>query len=385
MIAVPVIASPLSLGLEAGSTYYEHRAEPTAPLQFQGHSLEPILRYNRWTDRTRVWFEARRRFDLYSGAPVVTGPGNTLQTADHLNLLLGQTWSERGRLDASGSYVRSKDALDIDQPIPYMQSQVTEWGGSVGASLRRFEASYSGRGWHYQDPLLQDASSHGWALRVLPIQRATSDLFINWRGRDLVSGAVTTVESDVAAAGIRRSLGAWLSAEAEGGVSGVSYAGASRQTGAEAGMQLKTAAGGPYDVSMRWQVEQVFPPTLIGRVSRGVGVGRIWLDGESMVDVEGGYYRDPTYTHRLGLGAQDTLARATVIGFEASYVDLRPLTGTAAPAQLVRTSGWLARRLRPWLTARLGCAYFEQTGGGTVGVPSFSTLRLNAAVSTLTQ
>jgi len=281
--------------------------------------------------------------------------------------------------------VRSKDALDIDQPIPYMQSQVTEWGGSVGASLRRFEASYSGRGWHYQDPLLQDASSHGWALRVLPIQRATSDLFINWRGRDLVSGAVTTVESDVAAAGIRRSLGAWLSAEAEGGVSGVSYAGASRQTGAEAGMQLKTAAGGPYDVSMRWQVEQVFPPTLIGRVSRGVGVGRIWLDGESMVDVEGGYYRDPTYTHRLGLGAQDTLARATVIGFEASYVDLRPLTGTAAPAQLVRTSGWLARRLRPWLTARLGCAYFEQTGGGTVGVPSFSTLRLNAAVSTLTQ
>ena len=200
-----------------------------------------------------------------------------------------------------------------------------------------------------------------------------------------MSGAVTTVESDVAAAGIRRSLGAWLSAEAEGGVSGVSYAGASRQTGAEAGMQLKTAAGGPYDVSMRWQVEQVFPPTLIGRVSRGVGVGRIWLDGESMVDVEGGYYRDPTYTHRLGLGAQDTLARATVIGFEASYVDLRPLTGTAAPAQLVRTSGWLARRLRPWLTARLGCAYFEQTGGGTVGVPSFSTLRLNAAVSTLTQ
>jgi hypothetical protein len=385
LVASPVIASPLSLGLEAGSTYYEHRAAPTAPLQFQGHSLEPILRYNRWSDRTRLWFEARRRFDLYSGAPIASGPGGTIQTADHFDMVAGRTWTEQNRLDVSGSYVRSRDVLDIDQPIPYLQSQVTEWGGSVGASIQRFEASYSGRGWHYQDPLLQDAMSHGWTLRFLPIQRATSDVFINWRGRDLVSGSLTTVESDVAAAGVRHSLGAWLSAEAEAGMSGVTYAGADRQTGAEAGVGLKTEAGGPYDVSMRWQVERVFPPTLMARVSRGVGDGRIWLDGESLVDVEGGYYRDPTYTHRMGLGVQDTLARATLVGFETSYVDLRPLTGHAAPAQLVRTSGWLARRLRPWLTARVGCAYFEQTGGGTVGVPSFNTLRLNAAITTLTQ
>ena len=385
LIAGPVMASPLSLGLEAGSTYYEHRAEPTAPLQFQGHSVEPILRYSRWSDRTRLWFEARRRFDLYSGAPITSGSNGTLQTADHFDLLFGRALSENNRVDASGSYVRSKDALDIDQPIPYMQSQVTEWGGNVGASLRRFEASYNGRGWHYQDPRPQDASSNGWALRFLPVQRATSDVFINWRGRDLVAGGLTTVESDVAAAGIRRSLGAWLSAEAEGGMSGVSYPGTGRRTGAEAAMGFSTVAGGPYDVSMRWQVEQVFPPTLMARVSHGVGDGQIWLDGESLVDVEGGYYRDPTYTRRLGLGVQDTLARATVVGVEASYVGLRPLIGHAAPAELVRTSGWLARRLRPWLTARVGCAYFEQTGGGTVGVPSFSTLRLNAAITTLTQ
>ncbi len=108
-------AGALSLGLGVGTSYYQHSASATSPLEFQARSLEPLIRLGRETARSRVLLEARRRFDLYSGADLAQIAGGTRQIADHAALQLRQTWSERNRLDADGSFLRSRDLLDIDQ------------------------------------------------------------------------------------------------------------------------------------------------------------------------------------------------------------------------------------------------------------------------------
>jgi hypothetical protein len=109
----------------------------------------------------------------------------------------------------------------------------------------------------------------------------------------------------------------------------------------------------------------------------------MWFTGQSLVDAEGGFYRYPTFTRRVGVGFEDTLARATVIGFEASRGSLRPFHTDEPRADVVQASGWLARRVRPWLTGRAGCSYLSQTGDGASGALSFRRVRVDAAFTAL--
>jgi hypothetical protein len=99
---------------------------------------------------------------------------------------------------------------------------------------------------------------------------------------------------------------------------------------------------------------------------------RVVVRGESLVDVEGGIYRDPNFTRRLAIGVQDTmLSRSTELGLEMSYARTRPLRLGAPEADLLRASSWAVRLLRPWLAGKAACPYLRQPGFGHRGVSDF--------------
>jgi hypothetical protein len=377
------MAGPIALGLGIGTSYYQHSASTISPLEFQSRSLEPLIRFDRDTERSRILLEARRKFDLYSGPGLGQTFGGTRQIADHAALHLRQTWSERDRLLVDGSFLRSRDVLDVDQRTLALQSEVAEWGGNAVASLGRVEGAFRARGWSYDAPDLHDALARSWTIRVLPVMRAESAWFLGWHERELVTASQTAVRSHVAATGFRRQLWPGVSAEAEAGASEVAYADGGRRSGPEAAFGLESSTGGPNALSARLQVERAFPATLTARASHRVGDGWIWLSGESLVDAEGGFYRYPTFTRRVGVGLQDTLARATVIGFEASRGSLRPFHTDETRAEIVQASAWIARRVRPWLTGHAGCSYLKQSGDDPSGTLSFRRVRVDAALTAL--
>jgi hypothetical protein len=114
-----------------------------------------------------------------------------------------------------------------------------------------------------------------------------------------------------------------------------------------------------------------------------VANGRIWLNGRSLVDGMGGFYRYPTFTRGVGLGIADTLGRATVVGVEANRANLRAFHIQAPTADVFETSAWLERRMRPWLTGRIGCAYLSQNGDGSSSARAFQRMRVDAALTML--
>jgi hypothetical protein len=377
------MAGPITLGLGVGTSYYQHSTSTTSPQDFQSRLIEPLIRFDRDTDRSRILVEARRRLDLYSGEDLGQTLGGTRQVADHAELQLRQTWSENARLDAGGSFLSSSDALDVDQPTLAVQSPFQEWGGNVGANLGRVQGSYRARGWSYDNPLLLDATAHNWAVRVLPVRRTEDTWFAGWRQGEQELESRTALGSQVGSVGFRRPLGPGISAEAEAGASEVSYADGSSAVGPEAAFALDGPEGGRTALSARVQFERVFPTTFSARASRGFGDGQMWLSAESLVDVEGGYYRYPTFVRHVGVGFLDTLGRATVIGFEASTGHVRPYLVAGPTAEIVQASGWLARRVRPWLTGRAGCSYLNQTEDGVSGALSFRRVRVDAALIAL--
>jgi len=374
-------AGPLTLGLEAGYSYFQHAATPFSAQEFQSRSLEPLIRFDGDTGRSRVLLEARRRFDLYSGPALGEALGGSSHTADHASLSLRHSWSRRSLTWADGYFLRTRDALDVDRWIPAYQPEVTEWGTNVAANFGHLEGDFHARGWSYAMPGLQDALGRNWSVRVLPVLQPQGAWFTAWHRREIVLGSETLVSSQVAAAGLRRNLSPGLSAEAEAGVSMLTVAGGARQPGPEAALELRGAARGPNTLSARLQVERGFPATVTMRASRGMGNGQVWLAVESLVDAEGGVYRYPTFSRRASAGVQDTLGGANLIGIDASVGGLRPYYFDQPGTDEFRTSLWVARRMRPWLTGRVGCSYLQQTGEGTSAALAFHRFRVDAAVT----
>jgi hypothetical protein len=374
-------AGPFTLGLEAGYSYFQHAATPLAPQEFQSRSLEPLIRFDRETGRSGVFLEARRRFDVYSGEGLGEAYGGPRQTADHASLQLRHAWSPRSLTYADGYFLRTRDALEIDQWIPAIRSEVTEYGANVAANFGHVEGDFHTRGWSYAVPGLQDALGRNWTVRVLPLLQSQGAWFMAWHRREIVIGSQALVSSQVAAVGFRRNLRPGLSAEAEAGASMVTFAGGTRQPGPEAALELRGASHGPNALSARLQVERAFPATLTLRASRGMGNGQVWLAVESLVDAEGGLYRYPTFSRHASVGVQDTLGRANLIGIDASLGGLRPYYINQPGTDEFRTSLWLARRLRPWLTTRVGCSYLNQTGEGTSAALAFHRFRVDAALT----
>ncbi len=377
------VAGSFGLGLQMGTSFYQHTSSETSPLDFQGRSLEPVVRFDRDNGRSRLMLEARRRFDLYSGSSLPEPLGGGSQTSDHASVLFRQMWSQQNRLDADGSFLRTRDVLDIDRSTLALQSDVAEWASNVSANVGRLEAEYHGRGWSYADPLLDDAVAHSWNARFIPVRQASSAWFLSVHERELDVAGQTALSSRVAAIGLRHSVGQGMSAQVEAGGSRVSYADGGRGSGAEAAFSMTGPTDAILAISAQLQVETAFPTTFLSTVSTRVANGRVWLTARSLVDGMGGFYRYPTFSRGVGLGVSDTLSRAMVIGLEANRANQRAFHVYAPTADVFETSAWLERRMRPWLTGRLGCAYLSQNGDGSTSARPFQRMRVDATLTML--
>jgi hypothetical protein len=112
--------------------------------------------------------------------------------------------------------------------------------------------------------------------------------------------------------------------------------------------------------------------------------GALWLRAESSADAEGGLYRSATRTHRLAVGAEDTLARANVLGVETSYARAHPFRGEGPVTTTLRASLWAIRRVQPWLNARIAASYLrEPFGFSSSSGPVLRRIRLEAELIVL--
>ena len=102
-----------------------------------------------------------------------------------------------------------------------------------------------------------------------------------------------------------------------------------------------------------------------------------------MADAEGGVYRSAMRTLRFALGVEDTLGRANVLGFEGSYIRTHELRGDARGTEVLRTTGWVMRRVQPWLNVRIGASYLREPIGVREGEPVYRRIRLDAELIVL--
>ena len=357
-------------GLAVGARFDDHRTAAGPPAEFVTTTVTPQLGFTGGPGDWMVQALARRRFEFQGSAyrpPSRAG----MPAADLATLQLGRAWSELSQVMVESRYERSRDLLDVDDRTVFVAGDARRWSGSAQASLARTEGEYHTDGWSYATPGVEDARASSWSARFLPVQHREDAWFVGWNQRELELGGSMAVRSRMASVGVRRRLSPLLTGELEVGPADLEYGDGARQRGPALIVGLHGPAAGDPTLATQWRLERNLATAVSAEINRRVGDGRAWARGESLVDVEGVVYRMPTLTRRLILGAQDTLARSFVLGFEASCTRTAPLHYAGAEISSVRASGWMERRLRPWLTGRGACSYLGQTGIGEKGAPAF--------------
>ena len=194
-------------------------------------------------------------------------------------------------------------------------------------------------------------------------------------------GHLWAVRTHLAAAGIRRAFAPELTGELEVGASEVMFGDGTRQDGPAVIVKLHGPGLDPGPVRAELSVQRNYPSAAVVGVNRSFGPGQIAARWESLVDMEGGVFRNPNLTRRLVAGAQDTLLRANVLGLEASYARTRPFRLEGKNAEVFAASGWLVRRLRPWLSGRGEYSYLWQTSEGGSPASTFHRVRVGASLT----
>ena len=340
------------LGLDSGTS--TSRLQASVDGLF-GYSLQPALPGS--APRTRS-------FDLLS---------------DHASLRAGTAWSNSDSLYLGGQHLRSHDPIDLGAWSALTTSDVRAWDAWGRGSLRRLEGAYRIDDWSYPAAGERDARATSWSASVLPVRHRDEAWLVGWRERQLGLGGAASVVSRVAVVGYRRRLSPLLWLALEAGAADVRYGDGTRERGPAAGVTLNGADAEPRILTPRVHIRQDVATNVTADVGHRVGNGRVTLRWESLADVQGGIYRDPTFVRELVVGVQDTVARATLVVLETSYGRTRPLHIVAPQVEVVRASGWLARRIRPWLTSRVGCLFLRQAGFGSSSIPVLRRIRWEVA------
>jgi hypothetical protein len=207
---------------------------------------------------------------------------------------------------------------------------------------------------------------------VLPVRHRDDAWLVGWRERRLGLGGDASVVSRAAVVGYRRRLSPLLWLALEAGGADVQYGDGARERGPIAGIALDGADAEPGILTPRVHIWQDVTTNVTAEVGHRLGNGRVSLRLKSLADVQGEIYGDPTLLRELSVGVQDTVARATLVTLETSYGRTR-LLHVAAPKvdvqfEVLRVSGWVSRRIRPWLTSRAGCTFLRQAEVGFSGI-----------------
>jgi hypothetical protein len=344
------------------------------------------VRYEGEVDAWHVNGLAQRRFEFYSGADIDSLFGSGDHSADRVRLEAQRRWSALDELRAEAGYTRSQDLLDADQGTVVVDGTVTRWTGALGAELDRFEGeaavrrtSYGGR------EGLERGLSTRWAARVVPIRQRIHSLFAGVRESRLEVGGENELRSRAATAGLRRRLDPIHRAELEGGVVEHRFPDGSRRRRPVVALGLTRRPDRPHalELGVRAEFEGDSASALSAEARYRLAAGRLWLKAETAADAEGGLFRSATRVRRLTAGVTDTLGRANVLGFEGSYAYSRPLDRISERTEIVRMTGWMLRRVQPWLNARVALSYLREPMRARYLEPIFRRFRVDAELIVL--
>jgi len=368
-------------GLGVGLRVDRSRTGPFASRDFLVRTVTPQLGFRNTAGGWDVQLDAQRRFELYTplGASASV-PGD--RPVDRADLHLGREWSETSRAAIDARYGRTTELLDVPERTAYVTGAAAYWDGAAFASLGRVEAEARSRGWSYSERAADDAASAAWSARFLPILAPEGAWYIGWDERRLDLGRRRMLRSQSATVGVRRRLTPLLTGELGVGGAQMRYGDGERRLSPALTFGLRGAAG-DQDLATRWTVQRDLATAVSAELGRDLGGGRLWVSGESLVDMEGGIYRYPTVTRRLTIGAQDTLARSMVLGCQAICTRAAPLHFAGVRTQAVRGSAWLARRIAPWLMGRGEWSYLRLLGREGPGVTPQRVARIDLSLTAL--
>jgi len=360
-----------SVGLSARS----EQLRPAAPRDTIAGILTPQLSVDGGTGMTRLQLFARREYRLGRSSP------SFALVSDRATLRLERAMAEAESLLLGARYWHARDPFEMDERPVVASGDSRRWEAWTRGTRGPVEGAYRVEGWGYEAPGPSEAIARSWSASLLPLRSPSDSWLVGWRQRQLEIGGVRAFRSRMAVAGFRRTLSPLLSGRIEVGASDVQFPDRERRLGPALVIELEGPEARPGATSTALRLQQDFATSVIAEVGHGWGDGRLAARWESVVDVEGGFYREPNLSRRVVVGAQDTLGRATVLGVETSYTRTWPLGFGGREARTTRASGWLVRRLRPWLTGRAGCSYLRQTSLGTESVPAFRRVRVDAGLT----
>jgi hypothetical protein len=105
----------------------------------------------------------------------------------------------------------------------------------------------------------------------------------------------------------------------------------------------------------RFRIARALGTEFESELGRRGGRASAWVRASSTVDLEGSGAVAPAVIQRATLAVADTLAEATVLGFEASVARNRSYRGLPlTPVASARVGAWVERMVQPWLACRAG-------------------------------
>ncbi|TMQ73725.1 MAG: hypothetical protein E6K81_03235 [Candidatus Eisenbacteria bacterium] len=379
LAARPAPGTDWSAGADLGWRAARVARDPAATAWNANHEtfVAPRMRVSLDGNDTRLVVAARQEAFLrrsIDGRPRLTLPRLGAGVADLRWVRTGPLGSTRGY----GRYARSTTPLDVAAPVTSVPGGYATWSTGARVALGPLEGAGRFDGWSYQDPRLADAHELAWEATARPLRTARSAGLVGWRHRT-VGSAHTTLRSDLVVAGFRRALAPALAAQIEvGGAEAVLGSAPPRR-----GPALVVSLSGPDADSGPVQASCTVVPGLPVEVTaageRSLGDVRWSVRWESRLDAEGGWRRPPSLVRRLALGAEDTLGRANVVGAEVSAARLLSMFPPASRTDALRVSGWLVRRMRPWLSLRLDYAQVAETSGTPSRLGAPDRYRLGAS------
>ena len=386
----PGWAGPVEAGLGLGLRLYDHQTPFNEPATYQARTVTPMLRIRRDNGVTLLDLAAERRFEFYPSDPGLdTLLGTGTHTADRASLEARHQWSDLDQVAARAQYVRSRDLLDIDQGTITSAGDQRRWDVGTTGSVWRTEGSFALGDRHYQEPGTSDARNIEWTARALPLRLPGQALFAGFTQQRIDldrkdgAGEHPVFDKHLPHVGYRRAITPSLKAELTGGVAQVDFGDGTLQRRAAFGAALTRRDDAP--VSFRFEVGFEGDSLSLARanLSRALGNGAIWLSGESVPEAEGGFQSYPTVSRRITGGVRDTLGRANVLGFETSYERDRPLHFAGPLTETLRATGWLLRRMQPWLEAKVGASFLRQPVFLHSDEPLYRRLRMDAELTAL--
>jgi hypothetical protein len=371
---------PLSFGANVGTMWYDDRSFGP-PATFNARTVRPWVRYSGPAGTWDVDGRAQHRFDFYSGGPSDSAFGRTRHGNDRVEIRAVRRWNEVENLSAEGRFFRAHDLFDTDQGTILPRGNVMRWSGAVSSRVAVYEAAVGARGTRYDnDPELRNALSLGWSARLIPLHRAIDAAFIGAAGTQIDVGPKTALVSQRLSAGYRRRIFPLVTAEAEAGIAFARFSDGGRQSRpmVALGIERIPQRGAALELVARARAEGDSLAAVLAEGRYRMSAGRVLLRLQSDAEAEGGFYSDANRTTRLVAAAEDTIARANVLGIEASYARTRSLRGNDSATTLLRSTAWALRRIQPWLSFRLAASYLREPFPGRANVPNYRRIRLDA-------